>query len=86
MLKIQRTKLKQQFDHKNNINTSIKEGDLVLVWDRPFKTPFAQSMKKLEPRWSGPYEALDRFYKLSELDNTPMERLYTREMLKIYYV
>lgn len=84
----ERLKSKVEFDARHDIKNPVNVGDLVLVWDRPHKNPMAGKMKKMLPRWAGPYKVIskgDRIYKLADLDGTVIRLPFAREMLKLYY-
>ncbi|KAI5950712.1 hypothetical protein KGF54_003786, partial [Candida jiufengensis] len=82
----QRTQHKLKFDTKHELTNQIRVGDLVLVWDKPTPVSMLHS-KKLDPRWSGPYlvnNVNNNIYKLKSLSGLPLNRQFTREMLKKY--
>lgn len=84
---IQRLRAKEYFDAKHEIDTPVEVGDLVLIWDRPHKNPMGAKMKKMKPKWSGPFRIKskgDRIYRLEDLDGTELKRPFAREMMKLY--
>ena len=84
---MQRLRSKEYFDAKHEIDTPVTVGDLVLIWDRPYKNPMGPKMKKMQPKWSGPFKVKsmnDRTYKLEELNGIELSRSFTREMMKLY--
>lgn len=84
---IQRLRTKAYFDAKFEIDTPVEIGDMVLIWDRPHKNPMGAKMKKMQPKWSGPFKVKskgDRIYRLEDLDGTELSRPFAREMMKLY--
>ncbi|MFH0153264.1 hypothetical protein, partial [Pseudomonas aeruginosa] len=56
----ERFKSKVEFDARHDIKNPVNVGDLVLVWDRPHKNPMGSKMKKMLPRWAGPYKVISK--------------------------
>jgi len=75
-MEIKQDKVKETFDHKEK-DGSLKEGDLVLLWEKRKEKP--DMLKKLDGLWTWPYKIVGQvevnYFSLSMLEGEVLRLL-----------